>query len=63
MKVINMNISKIKKKNSYRLPLTDFEKKLRRKEREERKRREAIARIKSNEAFERLVECGLLIKD
>ena len=63
MKVNIMNISKIKKKTSYRLPLTDFEKKLRRIEREERKRREAIARIKSNEAFERLVEGGLLIKD
>ena len=63
MKVNIMNFSKIKKKTSYRLPLTDSEKKLMRIEREERKRREAIARIKSNEAFERLVECGLLIKD
>jgi len=63
MKVNIMNISKIKKKTSYRLPLTDSEKKIRRIEREERKRREAIARIKSNESFERLVECGLLIKD
>ena len=63
MKVNNINISKIKKKSSYRLLLTDSEKKLRRKEREERKLRDAFARIKSNEAFERLVECGLLVID
>ena len=63
MKVNNINISKIKKRSSYRLLLTDSEKRIRRKERVERKRREAIAQIKSNEAFERLVECGLLVID
>ena len=63
MKVNNINISKIKNRSSYRLLLTDSEKRIRRKERVERKRREAIALIKSNEAFERLVECGLLVID
>ena len=47
------------KKIHFNLPLTDFEKKKRVKERECRKEREEEARKSSNESFNRLIDSGI----
>ena len=47
------------KKIYFNLPLTDFEKKKRVKERECRKEREEEARKSSNESFNRLIDSGI----